>query len=144
MSFWTVANDNVPDWQQFPKWVMFHCLSVFITSFTTNLVLWCSVQLVLLWKQLSSVLQWRFPFGLHRACCGSAWCDDGSCKVPRWATVGPDVPHIGFLLTDSFAILMLFLTVQLKGHWKEVVPWKDMFYGDWRPSPLYALQSCCL
>lgn len=30
--------------------------------------------------------------------------------------------HIGFLLTDSIAILMLFLTVQLKGIGKEVVP----------------------
>lgn len=36
----------------------------FITVFTTNLALQCNMQLVLLWKQLYSVLQWHFPLWL--------------------------------------------------------------------------------
>lgn len=113
VGFWTVANDNVPDWQQFLSESCFTVCQFFITVFTTNLVLWCSVQLVLLWKQLSSVLQRRFPLWLAQIL-WFRWCDDGSCKVvPRRATSGfRSSTHIGFCLLTT--ALILFLTAQLK------------------------------
>lgn len=98
-----------------PKWVMFHCLSVFITVFTTNLVLWCSVQLFYYGSSCLQFLQWRFLW-LAQSVLWFCWCDDGSCKryldEPQWARMFHTHRILAYWL---IAILMLFLTVQLKG-----------------------------
>ena len=120
-----------------PKWVMFHCLSVFITVFTTNLVLWCSVQLVLLWKQLSSVLRRRFPPRLAQILLWFCWCDDGSCKaVPRGATVGLDPPlaHCNSRAGSHSSI---------KQASQRNCFLQDMSCGDWWAFYLSSLQSRC-
>lgn len=117
---------------------MFHCLSVFTTVFTTNLVLWCSVQLVLLWKQLSLVLWRRFPLWLAWILLWFCWREDGSCNVvPGEATAGPDPPHRGFSLTCCCSTAVSHGSVE-QGSQRNLLPERHVLWrlaGNLLPPP---------